>query len=851
MGSGILFGQETKIINKVEAQTLQSAYKNGVIDNAKDINTGSSKGESNRPCLVNSKSTNIPDGLSWGIREVFFYSNSNIVIQITGVDTDSNPKVWYCIGNMVNSVFTIGQWQVVSGGNDTPTTPGTSTDLGLTKLYDEVGSNIDGTMTQDAITTALKGKASSTHTHKVNDIADFPTSMPASDVSDWAKADKKPTYSKSEVGLGNVGNFKAVSTEPNQTLSDVEKENARTNIGAGTSSFSGDYNDLSNKPSIPTVGNGTITITQNGETKGTFTLNQGGNTTVDLADTDNNTTYSVGTTSYSGTTKLYTGTGTATDGTMTQAALTTALSGKAESSHTHDDRYYTETEMDAKLDEKANSKHTHASGDITSLDASKLTGTIDIARLPQGALDRLVKVADDTARFKLTTADIQLGDTVKVTSTGKMYYVIDESKLSSADGYEPYTADSATSVPWSGVTGKPTTFTPATHTHTKSQITDFPASLPANGGNSSTVNGHTVNSDVPANAKFTDTNTWRPVETTLSGVDLNTIVTPGFYNAGGSNNCTNKPSGVDHFGMIVIHRASGSYYTQIVFNDTSSWRRFCVSGTWGNWIEEKLTDTKYSTGTASALGLTKLYTGVGTATDGTMTQSALNTQFNKYLLTANVKNYMAAFQTSQPASSSTANFWVDTSDASTSNNQINIPQINDSTNNAVDTWSSNKIKSEFYKTGGCMVFGGKADTSTHITDTSQHYVPIVRSLSNQNDADDYMSYTSDGAILLKPGTYIVSGKIQISDVDAPVSLFSTWKTSTDNKTYNVTYETQVSENYTYIANTIDTLNAKLSLNTMTINITANTYLKAVIQAINKTDVLVADSECRFQVTKIR
>lgn len=43
------------------------------------------------------------------------------------------------------------------------------------------------------------------------------------------------------------------------------------------------------------------------------------------------------------------------------------------------------------------------------------------------------------------------------------------------------------------------------HTHTKSQITDFPVSLPANGGNSATVNGHTVASDVPANAKFTDT----------------------------------------------------------------------------------------------------------------------------------------------------------------------------------------------------------------------------------------------------------------------------------------------------------------------------------------------------------
>ena len=45
----------------------------------------------------------------------------------------------------------------------------------------------------------------------------------------------------------------------------------------------------------------------------------------------------------------------------------------------------------------------------------------------------------------------------------------------------------------------------SSHSHTKSQITDFPTSLPANGGNSDTVNGHTVESDVPVNAKFTDT----------------------------------------------------------------------------------------------------------------------------------------------------------------------------------------------------------------------------------------------------------------------------------------------------------------------------------------------------------
>lgn len=113
----------------------------------------------------------------------------------------------------------------------------------------------------------------------------------------------------------------------------------------------------------------------------------------------------------------------------------------------------------------APSAHNHDDSTITSLNASKLFGTIDIARLPHGALERCVIVADDTARFALTTAKIQLGDTVKVNKTQKMYFVIDDSKLNSEAGYTVYTAGTATSVPWSGITGKPTTFTPSSHTH--------------------------------------------------------------------------------------------------------------------------------------------------------------------------------------------------------------------------------------------------------------------------------------------------------------------------------------------------------------------------------------------------
>jgi hypothetical protein len=53
--------------------------------------------------------------------------------------------------------------------------------------------------------------------------------------------------SESEINLYPTVNYTA------QSLTAAQKEQARQNIGAGTSDFSGDYRDLSNKPTIPTV----------------------------------------------------------------------------------------------------------------------------------------------------------------------------------------------------------------------------------------------------------------------------------------------------------------------------------------------------------------------------------------------------------------------------------------------------------------------------------------------------------------------------------------------------------------------------------------------------------------------
>ena len=101
--------------------------------------------------------------------------------------------------------------------------------------------------------------------------------------------------------------------------------------------------------------------------------------------------------------------------------------------------------------------HGSGGGDPLAIDAAQITtGTVPLARLPHGCLERLVIVADDTARYALTTADVQQGDTVKVMDTATMYFVVDETKLDSPDGYVAYTAGAASAVDWSAITGKPT-----------------------------------------------------------------------------------------------------------------------------------------------------------------------------------------------------------------------------------------------------------------------------------------------------------------------------------------------------------------------------------------------------------
>lgn len=101
---------------------------------------------------------------------------------------------------------------------------------------------------------------------------------------------------KSDVGLGNVENFKAVSTVASQGLTNTEKSNARANIGAGTSnltigttSTTAAAGNHKHSASLDTdTGTSAITLAHGGKYK----LTAGGSSIIfTMPASDGNTTY--------------------------------------------------------------------------------------------------------------------------------------------------------------------------------------------------------------------------------------------------------------------------------------------------------------------------------------------------------------------------------------------------------------------------------------------------------------------------------------------------------------------------------------------------------------------------------
>jgi hypothetical protein len=203
---------------------------------------------------------------------------------------------------------------------------------------------------------------------------------------------------------------------------------------------------------------------------------------------------------------------------FTKEQVNSAIAGKADTGHTHDDRYYTEAEMDTKLGGKADAEHSHD--------------------------DLYYAKSEVDAKFSDVAAPAWDSISGKPTAFTPTDHTHDDRYYTEAEIDQK-------------LQGLPT----AGHKHTKSDITDFPAlgtaaaknvgdfaaaSHTHNYAGSSSAGGaansanklnknagsatqgvyfkdgvpvamtYTLGKSVPADAKFTDTNTWRGVQDNLT-----------------------------------------------------------------------------------------------------------------------------------------------------------------------------------------------------------------------------------------------------------------------------------------------------------------------------------------------
>ena len=170
------------------------------------------------------------------------------------------------------------------------------------------------------------------------------------------------------------------------------------------------------------------------------------------------------------------------------------------------------------------SKNVTINTTISTINAEKLTGIINVDRLPEipiekipaAALERLFVVDSQSAAMSV---DVQEGDVVQISSGGPMYFCVSESASTFATKFKEFTAGSATSVPWSGVTNAPTKLSQFTNdsgfTTNKGTVTSVAMSVPTGlsiSGSPITASGtlalsYTSGFSIPSTAKQTNWDT--------------------------------------------------------------------------------------------------------------------------------------------------------------------------------------------------------------------------------------------------------------------------------------------------------------------------------------------------------
>ena len=319
------------------------------------------------------------------------------------------------------------------------------------------------------------------------------------------------------------------------------------------------------------------------------------------------------------------------------------------SSHTHDDRYFTETEATNKFSPK------EGSASLSKLASTITLGAGDAATILQNGstYQQKIEIIDNSTSGDAVFGFYQSGDSGK--NFNKLMTINDDGNVvaNKFTGALAGNASSASSVPWSGVSGKPSTFPPSTHNHPASQITGLPTKLPnpyvltvkANGALLNTYDGSGAKeiNITPAvigaatsghtHSQYASTSHNHSADNITSGVlpigrggtggtslttaanslqfesigegataipnnsDLNTYLTPGTYVSQTANNTgiKNRPTGTPGAFKLVVKYALGSngYIQQIMtgyveyyhMEYVRYYNKYAGNGTWSRWIK--------------------------------------------------------------------------------------------------------------------------------------------------------------------------------------------------------------------------------------------------------------------------
>lgn len=273
---------------------------------------------------------------------------------------------------------------------------------------------------------------------------------------------------------------------------------------------------------------------------------------------------------------------------------------------------------------------------LNGFDASKITsGTINADRLPEipiskipaAAMERLYVVESQSAAMSLT---IQEGDVVQIGSGGPMYFCVSESASTFATKFKEFTAGSATSVPWSGVTNAPTKLSQFTNdsgfTTNKGTVTSVAMSVPTGlsiSGSPITASGtlalsYTSGFSIPSTAKQTNWDTayeWgdhasagyvkNSVDENITGIKnfmnglkvfKNSATTSNEYNTTGKINITNYAA------PIIFGSNSGKVWWSTQFQSSTT---LLIGRT--NSIPIRIQSLNSSEGNASEIYATRFY----------------------------------------------------------------------------------------------------------------------------------------------------------------------------------------------------------------------------------------------------